>query len=77
MASDRVQRQLDRLLDEVDEAMTQLDWEQVRDRSQAVLALDPENEDALRFLAASERALGTSAPSPMSKPATPTPATKS
>ena len=77
MASDRVQRQLDRLLEEVDEAMTQLDWEQVRDRSQAVHALDPENEDALRFLAASERALGTAAPSPMSKPATPTLATKS
>ena len=60
MASDRVQLHVNRLLDEVDEAMTQLDWEKVRDSSRAVLALDPDNQDAVRFLAASERALGSS-----------------
>ena len=40
--------------------MRELNWEQVRDRSQAVLALDPNNQDALTFLAAAERALGGS-----------------
>jgi hypothetical protein len=37
-------------LDEVYEAMRQLNWEQVRERSQAVLALDRVNQDALTFL---------------------------
>ncbi len=60
MASERIQGRIDRLLDEVDEAMRELNWEQVRDRSQAVLALDPNNQDALTFLAAAERALGGS-----------------
>ena len=61
MASERLKRQIDGLLDEVEAAVSQLDWLIVRDRTQAVLALDPENADAATFLAAAERALSASA----------------
>ncbi len=57
MASERIQRHIERLLDEVDEALAKLDWEAVRDRAQAVLALDRGNKDALSFLDAAEWAL--------------------
>ena len=55
MASDRLQRQVERLLDEADAAVLQFDWEQVRQCAQAVLRLDPENSDALSYLAAANR----------------------
>ena len=61
MASERLKQQIDRLLDEVEAAVSQLDWLVARDRTQAVLALDPENADATTFLAAAERALSASA----------------
>ncbi len=57
MASDRLQRRLEILLDEAEEANTQLNWSLVRDRAQAVLAIDPPNSDGLAFLATAERAL--------------------
>ena len=60
MASERLKRRIDGLLDEVEAAVSQLDWLVVRDRTQAVLALDPENADAATFLAAAERALSAS-----------------
>ena len=56
MASERIQRQIDRLLDQIEDAADQLDWEAVGERSEAVLAYDPENQDALAFLAAAQRA---------------------
>ncbi len=65
MASERLQRQIDVLLDEAEAAIKQLDWRVVHDRSQAVLAMDPENSDGLAFLATAERALNTSAPAPI------------
>ena len=58
MATERLQRQIERLLDEAEEAVSKLDWPSVRDRAQAVLAFDPENQDAKGFLAAAERTLG-------------------
>ncbi len=58
MATERIQRRIERLLDEADEAFAQGDWEVVRDRTQKVLALDPENTDATSFLQATERAEG-------------------
>ena len=71
MASERVQRQIDRLLDEAEDAVSRSDWASVRDRAQNALAFDPENTDALSFLAAADRALGTpSAPSSSSSGAT-------
>ena len=56
--SDRFERRIDRLFDQIDEAVDQLNWDFVRDRAQTVLTLDPDNADALRFLASSDRALG-------------------
>ena len=58
MASERVQRQIDRLLDEAEEASARQDWDVVRARAQHVLTFDPDNADALAFLSAAERALG-------------------
>ena len=57
MTSERVQRQVDRLLDEAEEAVSQLNWSVVHDRAKAVLAFDPDDLDARAFLAAAERAL--------------------
>ncbi len=73
MASERFQRQIDRLLDEAEAALSQFDWERVRQCAQAVLAIDPQNDDGLTFLATAERAVGsTAAPAGQSAPAKPT-----
>ena len=66
MASERIQRQIDRLLDQVEEAVELLDWDVVRSRAQAVLALDPENADAVTFLASAEGIVGLSDSQPCS-----------
>ena len=58
MASERFQRRIESLLDEADEAIARYDWEAVRQAALAVLAIDPENNDGLTFLATVERALG-------------------
>ena len=55
MASERIQRQVDRLLDEAAEAVGQGDWALVRDCSQKVLVVDPVNQEALTFMAIAER----------------------
>ena len=60
MASDRVQRQIDRLLDQAEAAISQFDWETVRQCAQAVLRLDSENRDALAYSAAAEQETGSS-----------------
>jgi serine/threonine protein kinase len=70
MASERLQRQIDRLLDEAEEAISRFDWDALFQRAQAVLAMDPENRDALAFLATAERALATAAALPSSQPST-------
>jgi len=62
-------------LDQVEEAIEQLDWEEVPARAHAVLPLDPENADAINFLASAERALGSSAPPPTTPRAMATSAT--
>ena len=46
VASERVQRQIDRLLDEIEQASESEDWETVRNRARRPLAFDPENADA-------------------------------
>ena len=58
MASERIQHRIERLLDEADEAVARYDWEAVSQASKAVLALDPENQDAITFLAAVDRTTG-------------------
>ena len=55
MASVRIQRRIDFLLDEADEAVSRFDWEAVRERAQAVLAFDSDNGEALAFLEAAQR----------------------
>ena len=56
MASERVQRRIDRLLDQIEQAMDNLEWATVKDCAQAVLALDANNADAASFLAAKKEA---------------------
>ena len=46
MASERTKRQLDRLLDEAEEPITEEDWSTVASRARAVLRLDPGNSGA-------------------------------
>ena len=58
MATERIQRRTERLLDQVEEAADQGDWETVRSLAQQVLALDPENADAPAFQSAADKALG-------------------
>lgn len=57
MVSDRIQRQIDRLLDQAEEAVIEHQWDVVRARAQSVLAFDPDNHDAQAFIDASGRAL--------------------
>ena len=57
MPSERVQRQIGLLLDEAEQAITDLDWKVVSDRVQAVLALDPDNPDEIARAHQAERAL--------------------
>jgi len=56
MPSERVQRQIDRLLDEAEQAIRASDWALVRGRCEQVLRLDPGNADAAEYLAAAQRA---------------------
>ena len=68
MPSERIQRQIDSLLDEAEAAVKQLDWPTVKARAQAALGLDPENVDAGEYLGVAERNLdpvgGPTRPSP-------------
>ena len=62
MPSERIQRQIDALLDEAEAAIRDEAWETVRQRIRSVQALDPENEDALNYAAAAGRADSTTPP---------------
>ncbi len=62
MASERTQRQINRLLDEAESALAKREWQRVRDLASDTLALDPSNADARSFLAAAERACVSRAP---------------
>ena len=58
MTTGRVQRRIERLLDQVEAAADAGDWEGVDRIAQEVLYLDPGNADALHFKEAANRALG-------------------
>jgi class 3 adenylate cyclase len=60
MPSERVQRQIDRLLDEAEEALGRSEWTRVRELAGNTLRLDPDNQDARAYLAAAERDDGRS-----------------
>ena len=73
MPSERVQRQINRLLDEAEEASVQENWELVLRRAKHALTFDPDNADAKDFLAAAERALGEPKSEVSAPQVTPTP----
>lgn len=58
MPSERVQRHIERLLDEADQAIAKQDWDMVQSVSHQVLAFDEANADARSFLEAAQRMLG-------------------
>ncbi|MSQ15720.1 MAG: hypothetical protein EXR50_07655, partial [Dehalococcoidia bacterium] len=64
MPSEFIQRQIDRLLEQAAEALSQSNWALVRDRARNVLALDPDNGDAAALLADAQRIEDGAAPSP-------------
>ena len=55
MATERIQRRIDRLLDQVEEAADQEDWEAVRRLAQQVFDLSPDDPDATTFLEIADR----------------------
>ena len=57
MASERFQRRIDRILDQIEDAADRRDWAAVQQGALDLLVFDPENEDARNFLAAAQRAL--------------------
>ncbi len=75
MASERIQRRVERLLDQIEEAMERLDWESVRSSALAVLALDADNLEASAFLGAADQATNASTPQPTFPPGPSTPTT--
>ena len=58
MVSERIRRQIDRLLNDAEEALARFDWGSVRPRAEAVLQFDPKKSDALSLLAAANRGPG-------------------
>ncbi len=50
MASERLQRRIERLLDQIDEAEAQGKWESVRNLALDVLEVDSENPEATAYL---------------------------
>ena len=64
VASDRFQRRIDRLMDQIEEAADQRDWQRVRELSKDVLLANAGNSDAQNFLALAERALSSSPTTP-------------
>jgi len=70
MPSERIQRPVDRFLDQADEAIANRDWTAAGEHAQSVLRLNPDNSDALAYLAAAKRDSGTStAPNVTAQPA--------
>ena len=57
MVSERFQRRIDRILDQLEEAAEGRDWPAVRQGVLDLLVFDPVNEDAKNFLAVAQRAL--------------------
>ena len=61
MDSERFQRRMDRILDQIEDAADRRDWAAVRQGALDLLVFDPANEDAKTFLADAQRALGLEA----------------
>jgi len=57
MVSERLQRRIYRILEQLEDAADRRDWPSVRQGALDLLVFDPVNEDAKNFLAAAQRAL--------------------
>ena len=58
MTSERIQRRIERLLEQIDAADASGDWQQVVDLSRDVLSIDEDNQEARAYQRAAERHLG-------------------
>ena len=65
MVSERIHRQIERLLDEAEQTVESGQWDVVRARAETISALDPKNADALTFSAAAERSPGNPGAKPI------------
>ena len=57
MVSERFQRRIYRILDQLEDVADRRDWPAVRQGALDLLVFDPANEDAKNFLVAAQRAL--------------------
>ena len=57
MISERLQRRIYRILEQLEDAADRRDWPVVRQGALDLLVFDPVNEDAKNFLATAQRAL--------------------
>ena len=64
MPSERVQRRIDGLLDQAEEAVEAMDWARALEAARAVLLVDPGNEDSEAFLTMAEGSLSGAPGSP-------------
>ncbi len=71
MPTERTQRRIDAFLDEADVSASSGDWSAVAEKARAVLAMDPDNEDAPALLRAAEANLGAPAATSTPAPAAP------
>ena len=67
MVSERVQRRIDRLLDDAEEAADRHDWAKVIEVSEGVLAVDPDNPDANALIEIARRAAAARVDAPSSE----------
>ncbi len=58
MPSERMQRRIDRFLDQAEEAVENREWDAAQEFCRAALALDGGNEDAQALLSAAQQAIG-------------------
>src|SRR5947209_3195565 len=61
MATERMRRRLEALLDEADAAVTLGNWQSVAEKARAALAIEADNGDALTFLKMAEANFGGTA----------------
>ena len=66
MTSERLQRQIDRLLDEAEAAVDRSDWAAALGLVERLLVMDPGNRDALAYQAVAERGVGVAGGAPLS-----------
>ena len=65
MPSDRVQRQIESLLDQAEAALAAQDWRAALQAAEAARGFDPDNSDAAAFVTAAERAIAAGGDSPL------------